>query len=238
MSIVAFVAIAGTEALSQTVNLFKTVRPQLLISIRRDPNGSRADLIEARTIDPKYPPEQLRAQLVELGNLLGSPPRGLAVMRSSISGDGSMTTIKATCAVDNLIDRSSTKFHLEEIAKAFAGYAAPSTVTGISVQFLGEAPKATTLLEFGKETDAVQVQGAFDPTFNGVEYRIKLNSQDPKLIQIPEGGEQKPLATPSTPAGKGSDWTIWALIGIAAIAVGALVYSLLTNSKVSKGLKR
>lgn len=238
ISIVAFVAIAGAEALAQTVNLFRTVRPQLLIGIRRDPNGSRADLIEARTIDPKYPPEQLRAQIIELGRLMGSEPRGLNVTRSSITGDASMTTIKATCAIDNIIDRESTKLNLGAIAKAFAGYAAPNEVTGLSVQFLGEAPKKTTLLEYGKEGDPVMVQGSYDPTFNGVEYRIKINSQDPKLIEIPEGSEQKAPTTPSTDAGTGTDWTVWGLVFIAAIAVGALVYSLLTNSKVSKGLKR
>lgn len=236
IGVVASLAIAGTAAFSQTTDLFQTVRPQLLLSVHRDPNGSRADLIEVRTIHPQYPPEQLRAQIMELGRLMGSEPRGLLVARASITSG--MSTIKATCAVDNIIDRDSARLHLEEIAKAFAGYPEPHTVTGISVQFVGEAPKSETLLEYGKDTDPVQVQGVYDPTFNGVEYRIKLNVQDPKLIQIPEGPEQKPAATPSTDARKGTDWTIWALIGVAAIAVGALVYSLLVNSKVSKGWKR
>ncbi len=236
IGVVASLAIAGTAAFSQTADLFKTVRPQLLVSIHRDPNGSRADLIEVRTIHPQYPPEQLRAQIMELGRLMGSEPRGLMVARTSISSN--MSTIKATCAVDNIIDRESAKLHLEEIAKAFAGYPEPHAVTGISVQFVGEAPKSETLLEFGSETDSVQVQGMYDSAFGGVEYRIKLNVQDPKLIQIPEGNEQKPSAIPSTEARKGTDWTTWALIAIAAIAVGALVYSLLVNSKVSKGLKR
>lgn len=233
---VASIAIAGTAAFSQTADLFQTVRPQVLLSVHRDPNGSRADLIEVRTIDPKYPPEQLRTQILELGRQMGSEPRGLLIARATISSG--MSTIKATFAVDNLIDRNSSKLHLQEIARSFAGYEGEHAVTGISVQFVGEPPKSATLLAYGEASDPVQVQGVYDPTFHGVEYRIKLNTQDPKLIEIPEGAEQKPAASPSTDARKGTDWTLWALIGVAAIAVGALVYSLLVNSKVSKGLKR
>ena len=233
------IAAVATSAWGQSPptapNLFQTVRPQVLITIRRDPNGSVADLIEARTIDPRYPEEQLRAQLIELGRLMNSEPRGLLVARASITGtDASMTTIKASCAIDNIIDRKSSRFHLTEIARAFAGYPEPNRVTGISVLFLGERPGKQTLLAFGSDKSAVEVQGTLDPTFGGVEYRIKLNSQNAEDIDIPEGGEQKAPAVPSTDAKGGFDWTTWGLIIVAACALGALVYSLVVRSTSSK----
>ncbi len=210
------------------VNLFQTARPQILLTIRRDPNGSRADLLEARTIDKSYPEEQLKFQILKLGQLLNSEPRGLVVGRSSITGsDASMTTIKAACAIDEIIDRQGRGFHLTEIARAFAGYSEPHIVKALSVQFVGETPGKQTLLEFGTENSPVQVQGIYDETFKTVEYRIKMNTQNPEEISIPEGFEQKPPARPSTEAGKGTDWKIWGLIAVAAIALGALVYSLL-----------
>ena len=208
------------------------------MTVRRDPNGSRADLIEVRTIDPQYPEDQLRAQLIDLGRRLGSEPRGLLVARSSITGDdASMTTIKGSCAVDNLIDRSTGHFHLTEIARAFAGYPEGSTVTGISVMFVGEIPSKTTLLEYGGPDGPIQVQGIFDPTIRGVQYRLKLNTQNPEQIDIPEGAEQKPQSRTSSVPSQGLDWTVWGLIAAAALAIGALVYSLLVRSPASKRAK-
>lgn len=227
------------QAQTQTNDLMQTVRPQVLLSVRRDPNGSRADLIEVRTTDPQYPVEQLRAQLIELGRLMGSEPRGLLVARSSITGpDASMTTIKGTCAVDNLIDRVTRRLHLTEVAQAFAGYPAPHTVTGISITYVGELPLRDTILTYGIESDPVQVQGSYDPVFRGIEYRIKLNTQKPEEIVIPEAAEQKPMAKTSTVAKEGFDKTIWGLIAIAAVAVGALVYSLLVRSTSSRRASR
>ncbi len=234
--VVAFVTMIATKAVAQAEDLFRTLRPDLIIGISRDPNGSGADLLEFRTIDPKYPPEQLRDQILELGKLMNSEPRGLVVARSSISSG--MSTIKATCAIDNIIDRSQPRYHLKQIAQAFAGYAEPHAVKGLSIQFLNEKPRKETLLDFGGPNDAVQVQGSFDPTFSAVEYRIKINIQDAKQIEIPEAGEQKPIPAPSSDAKGGPDWMVWGLVFIAAIAVGALVYSLLTNTKVQKGRKR
>lgn len=234
IGVFACASIAWGQNPATNSGLFQTVRPQVLLTIRRDPNGSAADLIEARTIDPRYPAEQLQAQLIELGRQLNSEPRGLRVGRASITGaDASMTTIKATCAIDSIISRTEQRFHLTEITRAFSGYADPHRVTGLSVMFLGEAPGSKTLLSFGTEKSPVQVQGSYDSTFNGVEYRIKLNSQTAEDINIPEGGEQKPPATPSSDATGGFDWTIWGLILVAACALGALVYSLLTRSTAS-----
>jgi hypothetical protein len=227
-------AVASAQDGTPPENLFQTVRPQVHLTVRRDPNGSQADLIEARSIDPQYPVEQLKAQLQDLGRQLNSQPRGLTVGRYDLSSDGSMTSIKGTCAVDNLIDRKTRNFHLTEIVRAFAGYPKPNEVTGLSIVFVNEQPSKTTLLAYGTKEAPVQVQGTYDPTFKGVEYRIKLNSQKPEEIQIPEGAEQKPAPGPSTPPSGSVDWTLWGLIAVAAIALGALVYSLLIKTTSSK----
>jgi hypothetical protein len=235
VGLVALASMAVAQNDKPPVDLFRTVRPQILLTIRRDPNGSRADLIEARSVDANYPAEQMRAQILELGRLLNSEPPGLFIERHALDGAAAtMTSIKASCAVDNLIDRETRKFHLTEIVRAFAGAPAPNTVTGLAIQFIGEQPRRDTLLSFGLEGDPVLVQASYDPTFNCVEYRVKLNTQKPGEIEIPEGAEQKVRPTPSTVANKGFDWTIWGLILVAAVAVGALVYSLLVRSTSSK----
>ncbi|MBC8064279.1 MAG: hypothetical protein H7Y17_05580 [Chlorobia bacterium] len=235
VGIVLLCAIAMAQGPPASQNLFNTVRPQVFLTIQRDPNGSGADLLEVRSIEPTYPAEQLRTQILELGKLMGSEPRGLLVGRSSVSGpDARMTTIKATCAIDGIIDRQAKGFHLTQIVRAFAGYADPNRVKGISVLFVGEKPQKTTILAFGKENDPVQLQGDYNSVVPGVEYRIKLNSQVPEEITIPEGNEQKTSPGPSIDARKRMDWTIWALIFVSAIAVGALVYSLLVRTTPAK----
>lgn len=217
------------------VDLFRTVRPQIAISVRRDPNGSRADLVEATSIDANYPPDQLAEQVIKLGELIGSQPRGLSVARHSVSGaDGRFTSVKASFAVDNLIDRATGHLHLTEIARAFAGAAEPHRVTGLSLSFVGEIPTENTLLAFGSESDPVQIQGDFNPSFKSTEYRVKLNSQDPKAIFIPESKEQIPVKTPSTHGNPGPDLLFYGLIIVAAVAAGALVYSVLVRITASK----
>lgn len=216
-------------------DLFKTVRPQVMISIRKDPNGSRADLIEALSIDANYPAEQLRAQIVELGRLMGSEPRGLALVRHSVSGEDSrLTSVMATCAIDNIIDRKTGALHLTEIARAFAGYKAPFQVDGLTITFANQLPTKNTILAYGTEKDPVQLQGKFDPAFQGIEYRLKYNTQNPAEILIPELVEQKGVKGPSSDGRNSVDWSMWGLIAVAAVAVGALVYSLLIRTTSSK----
>jgi len=230
-------AIAASVSAQQAPpkSLFQTVRPQVLLTIRPDPNGSRADLVEARTIDPTYPADQLKAQILQLGKFLNSEPRGLAVGRSSITGESaSLTTIKAICAIDEIISRSGKGFHLQEIARAFAGYPEPATVSGLTVQFIGQSPTKSTLLSFGGEGDPIQIEGVFDAAFQTLEYRMKLNTQNPEEITVPEGGEQTPTKEPSNVAGSGINWLVWILVFVSAIAVGALVYSLLVTAGTSR----
>lgn len=216
----------------QSPDLFRTVRPQLMITIRRDPNGSAADLLELKSTDADYPPLQLQQQILKLGESLNSQPRGLSFERHAVAAN--MSSVRATCAIDNVIDRKTGQFHLTEIARAFAGGEAGHQVTGLSLSFLGERPGKKTLLAFGTEADGVQVQGDYNATFGSIEYRVKLNSQDPARISIPEGGEQNAPQRPSSDGRNSVDWSLWGLIAIAAIAVGALVYSLLIRTATSK----
>ncbi len=234
LGILGLVSSAFAQQQSPAVNLFQTVRPQLLLTIRRDPNGSRADLLEVKSVEPGFPEDLLRNQILELGRQMNCDPRGLSVGRYSLTGDASMTSIKASCAIDNIIDRDRASFHLTQIARSFAGAPKPNEVVGLTVLLIGETPRLETLLAFGNPGDPVQVQGVKDSAFKGIEYRIKLNSQIPSEINIPESGEQNSVPGPSTVASSRIDWLLWALIGIAAIAFGALVYSLLINRAISK----
>ena len=145
-----------------------------------------------------------------------------------------MTSIEATCAIDNVIDRTTGKFHLTEIAQSFAGAQPPHQVTGISVMFPGETPTKNTLLTFGTDRDSAQIQGDYNPTFKSIEYRLKLNSQNPDEIAIPENREQNGTKRPSSDGRNNVDWSLWGLIAVAALAVGALVYSLLIRTSASK----
>jgi hypothetical protein len=233
LPILGLVCLAPAQGDPRPPSLFMTVRPQLSITVKRDPNGSRADLVDVMSIDADYPPDQLKTQILALGAMIKSEPRGLELTRHSVSGDdGRFTSIMARFAVDNLIDRTTGKFHLTELVQSFGSGSTSHPVTGLSINFVGEKPKHDTLLAFGTEKSPVQIQGDYNPTFGSIEYRVKLNTKSPAEIQIPEGKEQFPTVTPSN--ARRVDGLMIGLLVVAALAVGALVYSLLSRTSASK----
>jgi hypothetical protein len=70
-----------------------------------------------------------------------------------------------------------------------------------------------------------------------VEFRIQLLTQDPAKISIPDDRRQPPpkAAPPSPKPAPGTDWLLVGVIVVAAIAVGALVYSLLLRGRPRAG---
>lgn len=210
----------------QARSLFLTVKPQVTVVVREHNTG--ADLVEMTLLDPHYPPEVLQSQIATLGALLNSKPRGLHVYRQQILKD--LSFIKATFAVDGLVDPQKG-LRLAPIVKALAGAPGKRALRGMSIIFEGQAPNERTVRRFA--SPAVEVEAQADPGFGGIEYRVRLLTQDPARIDLPDGAPvpvQPAVPVPKPPRG-GVDWTLIALFGVAAIAVGALVYSLLLRAR-------
>ena len=192
----------------------------VIVTVRKDPIGADHVTVGARAAD--YPPELLRAQMVELGRRLGSGARGVSVLREPIQpGNGSLTVLRGACAVDGLIDATTGALAVPPIAQAFAGAPAPHAVRRMLVSFDGQRP--------GPKTVAYHTAGpGSDLAFVGrtvgssVEYDVELRSQDPSRLVVSRAA--MPAASTKAARAKGADPATVALFAVAALAAGALVY--------------
>jgi len=199
-------------------NLFQSVRPQIFVVIREHPTG--ADLVEITAVDPEYPRELLKSQIERLGQTLNNSARGLFI--SDPRSANYAGTIKATFGIDGLIEGG--RFQLTPLIRTLAGAPAPNVVEGVSVVYEKQRPSVETVRDF--RSSAVDVQADAQPGSIGIEYRVHIKDQDPAKIEIPDSAlATAQVANQSVPSG-GLDMVTVIVIGVAAVAVGALVYSL------------
>jgi hypothetical protein len=208
----------GHAQQSTSANLFQTVRPEVFVVVRKHSTG--ADLVEITMVDPTYPPGLLRERVNKLGEYLGSPVRGVFVSDPKMPGYAGST--KATFGVDGIMQNG--KFRLTPVARAFAGIDSPNEISGISVVFEKQTPNADTVKDY--RSDAVDVQADSQPGSIGIEYRISLKDQNPSHIEIPDSALAVTTGPNQIVPRGGPDTATYVLIGLAAVAVGALVYSL------------
>lgn len=191
------------------------MRPDLVITVQ--PHGG-GELVEVRTLRPDYPADLMQAQVVKLGQYLGSAATIEYIQRAA---DGSLA---ARFGVDGLIDEQGRRYRLAPIAKAFAGAPQPSTVNGIHIILVGQSGYENDIGRYRKpgayEVEALRTGGAQLPM---LEYRIRLLSQDPAMLDIPEKLPQPSRAQDGKPP-QTSDTLYYVLVVVAAIAAGVLVY--------------
>jgi len=223
----ACVAQTGTTPESQL-----PTTPDATIVVQKHQTG--ADIVQVTMRSPGYPTDLLRNQVMSLTKFLKREPRGVNAMEVDLDpSNPNMKFTKASFAVDGLIDREKGGFHLNELVQAFAGAPKPWTISEMDIKFESEVPGDLTLKAWrSKSLECVgQSTGVSDPRLTGVEYRIKLLKQDPATFDIPGPG-QKPVAEKAKPPrDSGVDWAAITVLGVAAIAVGVLVYSLLLRSR-------
>lgn len=214
--------LAASTALAQEGNLFSTVRPDIIVIVAEHP--TTAEIVSVTALGKDYPPELLKNQLNQLGVYLGASVRGIKMERPSLGTKTPVNFLRAEFATDGLIDRSKGIVRLGPLVKAFAGAPEPFTVRGMKVAFEGEHTTKKMLRDFPLP-GIVEVQGRASVTPPGIEYQVKLISQDPKLIEIPDEyappANQKPVPIPSSSP---SPMMVVGLFLLAGVALGALVY--------------
>lgn len=195
----------------------------VIVTVRRDRVG--ADLVTVGARASGYPAELLRAQMTALGERLGHPARGVAVLPESIQTGNRASVLRGSCAVDGLIDATNGSLAVAPIAQAFAGAPDPYTVRRMLVSFDGIVP--------GPKTVAYHTAGGgSDLAFTGrqvgssIEYDVELRSQDPTRLVVHEAdaAAQARASRPVKPATSGPDPLTVILFVAAALAAGALVY--------------
>lgn len=221
----AFRTITDAADVASGKSLFKVAQTDVIVQVKKHPYG--ADLIEITTVKPNYPVDLLRAQATKIGELAGTPDRGLIVASSALGGDARLTATRATFATNGIIDRDKGLLHLTPIVQAFAGAPAPYTVHGLTILFNGEQPTSNTLRSFSNAMVRLQAMALQSPP--SIEYRVQLLSQDPADLVVPDSAqeappEQNPGPRASTVQREGVDWGLWIPLILAAGAAAVLVY--------------
>ena len=235
-AIIFFVLSAAFASFGQsTPNLFTSLRPDVSVVVKKHDLG--ADLVEMTFLNGDYPPEVAQTQIDNMAKMLGSTARGVSFSKVDMGAATRGAMLKVSFGIDGLIDRSHGVLHVSQIAKAMVGAPAPYTIGGIMVVFDREIPGPTTIRNYFPGNRTVEVQARADDPRVGVEYRIRLLSQVADAIVIPEGDQQSKPETPNR-SQKSNDLYIWIILVIASIAAGALVYSLLLQSRSTASRKR
>jgi hypothetical protein len=211
-------------------DLFLSDRPDVTIVVRK--SGLGTDDITV-TVEKEYSPEVLKSQAEALARSLNSELRGLAVDSynpNPANKEGGYW--RATFGVLGLVQREKSSLGLQALARAFASR--EPAVDSLFIQYESEAPNTGLVQQWRAPDGSVVLQGRASPVF-GIEYRIKLNTSDPQKIRIPEGSdakdEQKKPTPKKEPPPESTDWWLWPLIIVSALAIGALVYSVLLRPK-------
>lgn len=191
-----------------------------------------ADMVEVSAALPSYPQELLKSQCEKLGTLLNSEPRGLALYYSS--QDPKFKFLRASFAIDGIINRDTHEINLNAIVQAFLGAPEPYQVSSFMVILEGEKPvDGFTLKDFSSSNAKLLANVSEFPV--GIEYRILTLTQDPKKVDIP----MKFVSTESShkksdqQGAKPPSQLFVGLVAIAGICVVVLVYFAISGRKRS-----
>lgn len=214
----------GSVVVAQNTDesLFSTVRPEVMVLVREHDTG--AEEVEVTVLAADYPEELLLEQCVKVGQYVGMEVRGLGASKESIDpANSKLTFLRANFATNGLIDSRERIVRLQPIARAFAGAPKPFTLTGLSVAFENETPASTMLKKFILE-GKVEVEGRVSEAPAGIEYRIKLISQNPDEIEIPETEPIEPESARIEQRPRELGTVFWIVFSVAGVAIVALVY--------------
>lgn len=190
------------------------------VVVTQHPTG--AQLVEVTMLDGAFPQEDLRADILDLGNRIGCPPRGLQIYQASLrANDPAMAFVKAKFAVDGLSDSANGRYRLEPIVRAFATKRTGRAAERLLITFAGDKATSKTLQRW--DTDAVQIRGRYIEDPRGLEYFVAIRTSKPDEIVIPDA-YSPPAAKPEpAPATRPGPILVVAIV-VAGIALAALVY--------------
>lgn len=208
---------------SAQASLFDEVKPDVIVIVREHVKTG-ADLVEISLVKADFPASTLRRQIDALGKELGSNPRGVVVGTQSLQTTRKLEYLRATFAVDGLIEHDLSTLRIQPLLRALAGVKEPNTIHGINILFDGEKPTKLTVEKYHLDK-VLRSEARFLPFPRGIEYRVELLSQNPSEISFPDKLDQPNEKAPQTTSVPRDNRVIlFVLFGIAGIALGALVY--------------
>jgi hypothetical protein len=207
---------------------FQSVRPEALFTIKETKLGP--EIVSITIITPNYSQDSAKAALQQLGQQVGSAPRGVEMIQD---GNG---YLRIRFAIDNVIQPQEPKLAIVPLVKAF-GFA-PVPIKKMSLFFEGVVPDpsipARYLPKDGTWNMEAMVQQA---PASGIEYRVLVEGTDVNKVRLPGPEEAKQIQA-ETVKKTGPDWVNILLLLLGAGSVGALVYFALLKPRNSTGRTR
>lgn len=195
------------------------VAPSAAFTVRRHSLG--ADEVQLTFLNAEFPPQYVRQIAERVGQETGVPIRGLQVFRTPASA-GNVRFVKASFATNGLLDPATGTVKLQPLARAMAGVPEPFTIPAFTVGVTGVNPTNRTLRTHVGE--AAVVAGMYSGNPPGLEYRVVLMNQASSAIEIPDQFQPERSAPAQASSSGKPAWLVPALVGLAAIATGFLVY--------------
>lgn len=224
--ILALLAIAAAQAWGQATDPAE-VAPDLLITVREHP--TTAEIVEATARDHAYTAERMRAAAERLGARTGSPPRGLDVKMVAVGVPEGRKLARGYFATDNLIDREKGTIDLTSIVQAFCEPKGDPPVKNLAIILDGERPVVDKTPKHYRD-GKVWMRAAASDDPPSIEVRVSLQTDSLEGVAIPtDSGERPPASRPADQPAQTSQALLWALVVLAGLAGGALVYSLLAR---------
>jgi len=227
-------SLAQQAAEERPKSLFETTSPEVFVTVTEHATG--AEIVEITPKAMVYPREALQAQAESLAAELGQRPRGLQLQSVDIDGSGKpeMRFLRATFAVDGLIERNPLRLRLTPIVRAFAQGDPGAFPRVLSVLFQGEVPDQRTIRRF--RSSSVRVEALFHEDPRAIEYRIRIERPEPQAISIPDRAVDPPASAPTATGPRRSGlWVVVSFVIAAGAAAGALVYSLVLRRPTKRG---
>lgn len=214
---------SGKEVDAPKVSLFRSAKPDAMLVVRRLPAGS--DEVRITMLDPAFPEARLRAIIDAIAARANAAPGGVLVFTEQLGGS---PALMASFALPNIVVANPPGYKLDPLAKGFLD-AGEGSVDVIGVIFEGQTQKPATLRSY--DSQAVRVESQQHEGRIGLEYRISFSNQDPNSFTIPERVENKQETVEKSNRTGGVDLSMFGIVAVSALALGALVYFLLLWGK-------
>jgi len=223
----------AVAAPSQSGVSTSTPRLEAIVQVQRDSIG--ANIVKISMLDPYFKPAVLKERIEAIGTLTGSGVRGLQITANPIDPKAPQErALRATFAVDGLIDSKGGWVKISPIIKGLATAAGQNEIRNLQINFDFEHPTSKDLDSFSS-SDLDVARSIVDKS---LVYTVLVKRTDPKDIRVPDFADAASVAGPQAERPQ-VDWMIVVAVGVAIVAVGALVYCLfLLKPTPPKGLRK
>lgn len=199
----------------QAANI-RRVAPQVVFSIQHEPGTG--DVVQLHYSGEVYDEQAVEAAAKALAESLGSTVGWFQFLPSTEGGPS-----RAMFVTQNILDASSGDIRLQPLVRAFGRGKGKGQVKAFSVTILGQVPSAySTLATYSSDT--VVLKGFYNAAQPSIEYRILVLVDDPAGVEIPPRHIPSESAETTAGASNSEAPILFALVAVASVSAGALVY--------------